>query len=156
MSGPRSSRNLSAPPTLIRAGNLALPGLFWALGVKPDPMVPHTWGLGHPSGFPRGVVVGIYIRINYIVIKIVQCEIFLFETSFSFYSVYTLTKILVTYGPLLIVLVTMNMIYKDLCKISSIPSNVLRPNRAVTLIPFTICLVKSYRKNCNYFVKATG
>ena len=54
MSGLRSSRNLSAPPTLIRAGNLECLGRFWTLGVKPDPMVPHTWGLGHPLGFPRG------------------------------------------------------------------------------------------------------
>ena len=65
MSGLRSSRNLSAPPTLIRAGNLARQVHFLGLGVKPDPMVPHTWGLGHPQQFPRGgVVVAIYIRIN--------------------------------------------------------------------------------------------
>ena len=54
MSGLRSSRNLSAAHTLIRAGNLTPPRRFWTLGVKPDPMVPHTWGLGHPRGFPRG------------------------------------------------------------------------------------------------------
>ena len=54
ISGLRSSRNLSVPPTLIRAGNLECTIRFWTLGVKPDPMVPHTWGLGHPSGFPRG------------------------------------------------------------------------------------------------------
>ena len=54
MSGLRSSRNLSAPPTLIRAGNLECNPHFWTLGVKPDPMVPHTWGLGHPQQFPRG------------------------------------------------------------------------------------------------------
>ena len=54
MSGLRSSRNLLAPPTLIRAGNLARPAHFWTLGVKPDPTVPHTWGLGHRRVFPRG------------------------------------------------------------------------------------------------------
>ena len=54
MSGLRSSRNLSAAPTLIRAGNLECSGRFWTLGVKPDPMVPHTWGLGHRQQFPRG------------------------------------------------------------------------------------------------------
>ena len=54
MSGLRSSRNLLAPPTLIRAGNLARTAHFWTLGVKPDPTVPHTWGLGHRRVFPRG------------------------------------------------------------------------------------------------------
>ena len=41
MSGLRSSRNLSAPPTLIRAGN---PDLLLSRidpGAKTDPMVPH-------------------------------------------------------------------------------------------------------------------
>ena len=65
MSGLRSSRNLSAPPTLIRAGNLECSGRFWTLGVKPDPMVPHTWGFGSSPTIPQGgVVVGIYIRIR--------------------------------------------------------------------------------------------
>ena len=54
MSRLRSSKNLLAPPTLIRAGNLGCPVHFWTLGVTPDPMVPHTWGLVHPSQFPRG------------------------------------------------------------------------------------------------------
>ena len=54
MSRLRSSRNLSAAPTLVRAGNLECPVHIWGLGVKPDPMVPHTWGLGHPQQFPRG------------------------------------------------------------------------------------------------------
>ena len=40
--GPRSSRNLSAPPTLIRAGNLKFITHFRTLRVKPDPTVPHT------------------------------------------------------------------------------------------------------------------
>ena len=54
MSGLRSSRNLSAPPTLIRAGNLECPIRFWNLGVKPDPMVPHTWGFGASPTIPQG------------------------------------------------------------------------------------------------------
>ena len=43
MSGLRSSRNLSAPPTLIRAGN---PDLLLSRidpGVKTFLLVPHTW-----------------------------------------------------------------------------------------------------------------
>ena len=70
MSGLRSSRNLSEAPTLVRAGNLECQGRFLALGVKPDPTVPHTWGLVHPSQFtiaiPQGgVVVAIYVRITF-------------------------------------------------------------------------------------------
>ena len=65
MSGLRSSRNLSAPPTLIRAGNLECHIHIWNLGVKPDPMVPHTWGFGSSFTIPQGGVVAIYIRILY-------------------------------------------------------------------------------------------
>ena len=42
MPGPWSSRNLLAPPTLIRAGNPEVHPCFWALGVKRNPTVPHT------------------------------------------------------------------------------------------------------------------
>ena len=64
MSGLRSSRNLLAPPTVIRAGNPECPPYFGALGVKRNPTVPHTWLYLFISAFPRGVVVGLYIRID--------------------------------------------------------------------------------------------
>ena len=62
MSGLRFSRNLLAPPTVIRAGNPGCPLYFRTLGVKTDPMIPHTWGLEPTGADPQGVVVVIYIR----------------------------------------------------------------------------------------------
>ena len=40
--------------TLARAVNLECLLHFLTLGVKLDPIIPHTWGLGHPLQFPRG------------------------------------------------------------------------------------------------------
>ena len=42
MSGLQSYRNLLAAPTLIRGGSLECSRHFWTLGVKTNPLVPHT------------------------------------------------------------------------------------------------------------------
>ena len=64
MSGLRSSRNLSAPPTVVRAGNPGLHPCFGTLGVKRNPTVPKTWGVAIQfANSQGGVVVGLYIRI---------------------------------------------------------------------------------------------